>query len=119
VDFFGALVPEQNTLVEIAHENGVLRLVQEGRLFLNLFFSAFAFGDVATNRDVLVRLSFRVKKRNDRCVYPVVSSIFGAISYFAAPNLSASNRGPQIPNELFGMIARIDNAVILTQQLFA
>ena len=119
VDFFGALVPEQNVLIEIAHENGILRLVQQRRLFANLLFSAFALGDVATNRDVLVGFSFSVEKRNDRRVYPVVSSVFGAISYLSAPNFSARDRGPQIPDELFRMVGRIDDAVILTQQLFA
>src|SRR6185295_8224038 len=94
VDFFGAFVPEQNILIEIANENGILCLVQQRGLFANLRFSAFTLGDVAANRDVLVGFSFGVEKRNDRCVDPVMTAVFRAISYFSAPDFSARDSGP-------------------------
>ena len=88
-------------------------------LLADLFLGTFAFGDVAANRDVLVGFSFGVKKRNDRRINPIVASIFGAILYLTAPNFAARDRGPQISDELFRMIAGIDDAVVLTEQFFA
>src|ERR1041385_8520755 len=36
IDFFGALVPEQNILIEITYQNGVLRLGQQRGLLAHL-----------------------------------------------------------------------------------
>ena len=88
-------------------------------LLANLFLGAFAFGDVAANRDVLVGFSFSVKKRDYRRVDPIVASVLGAILYFATPNLAARDRRPEISDELFRMVAGVDNAVVLTEQFFA
>ncbi len=116
VDFFGAFVPEQNILIEIAYENGILCLVQQCGLFANLLFSAFTLGDVAANRDVLVGLSFGVEKRNDRCVDPVITTVFRPISYFSTPDFSARDSGPQLSNEFFRMVSGVDDAMILAEQ---
>src|ERR1044072_3021642 len=113
VNFFRALVPEQNILIEIAYEDGVLRLVQKLGLFANLLLGPFSLRYVAANRDVLVRFFFRVQEGNDRGVDPVIASIFGAIFYLSTPDFPARYRGPQISNEYFGMIARVDDAVII------
>src|SRR5262249_38402398 len=113
------LVPVKNFVIEIAHENRILRLVQQLRLLVNLLFRSFAFGDVAADRHVLIRFALGVQERNYRGVDPVIAAVLGAISYLTAPDFTAGDRGPKLTNEFFGVIARVDNAMVLTEQLLA
>ena len=85
---------DSTDLIEIADENRILCLVQQRGLLTNLLFGAFPLGYVAANGDVLVRFSFSVEERNDRCIYPVIASVFGAISDLSAPDFPARYRGP-------------------------
>src|SRR5215213_551765 len=115
VDVLCSLVPVKNLMTKIAHENRILRLVQERGLFQYSLLGAFALGYVAADRDVLVGFSFGVQERNDRRIYPVVASILGAIPYLAAPDFAARNGGPQVSNEFFWMVAGVDEAMVLTE----
>src|ERR1051326_5547278 len=119
INLFGALVPEQNILLEIAHQNGVLRLVQQRRLLAILLFRALSFRDVAANRNVLIGYSCLVKKRDDGGIDPVVTAILRPVLYLAAPDLTARDRGPKLSDEVFRVVSRIDDAVILAEQFFA
>src|SRR3982751_5311672 len=116
INVFGSFDPKQNVLLEITYENRVLRLVQQRRLLPYLLFGTFALRDIATNRDVLIWLTLGVKKRDYGCVYPVEASVFGTILYLTTPHFAARDRGPQISDELFRMISRVDDAVVLAEQ---
>ncbi len=109
----------KNILIEVAHENRVLRLVQQRSLLANLLLGSFAFGYVAADRDVLVGFSFGVEKRNYRRVDPIVTAVLGAILDLATPYFAARDRRPEISDELFGMVRGIDDAVVLAEQFFA
>ena len=71
------------------------------------------------NGHVLVRFAFGIKKRNYRRVHPVDAAVLRAIAKLTLPDSAATDRGPKIADELFRVITRIDDAVILTQQFFA
>ena len=77
----------------------------------------FQAGDVVTNRHVLVGLPALVEKRNDRRIDPVNVSVLRAVSDFASPYLTTRNRCPQVAHELFRVVTRIDDPVVLAQQL--
>src|SRR5690349_7994466 len=115
VNFFRALVPEQDVVIEIAHQDRVLCLVQQLGLLANLLFSAFTLGDVTTNRDVLVGFAFAVEKGDDSRVNPIEAAVLGAVFYLTTPNFAARYRGPKVSDELFRMIRGVDNAVVLTE----
>src|SRR6266571_4309772 len=70
------------------------------------------------NGYVLIRLALGIEKRNDGRIHPIDAAVFRAITQLALPDSAATDRGPQIADELFRVIARVDDAVILTQQLF-
>src|SRR5262245_37000667 len=91
----------------------------ERSLFAQLGFGLLARGDVAADREVLPRLSGAVEERHDRRVDPVEGPILGPVAEFAAPHLSASDRPPQIADIGLRVVARVDDAVILAEQLLA
>src|SRR6185436_7860576 len=119
VHAFRTLIPEKNIVVEVSHQNRVLRLIEEGGLLTDAFLRQFALGDVIANCNVLVGLTVGMNKRNYRGVDPIVTSVLRAILYFAAPNLSAGNCRPKISDEFLGMIGGIDDAVVLAQKLLS
>ena len=61
-----------------------------------------------TNRDVLIRLLVLIDKRNDGGIDPVDAPVLGPIAEFALPDVSGGNRRPQIADEFFRVITRID-----------
>src|SRR5688572_13659195 len=94
--------------------------------FQNLFFEDEAFlllflpfRNIRADRDILLRLPVAIEKREDRCVHPVNAFIFGAIANLPFPDFAAADRGPQIAEKRFWMVARIDDAMVLTQKLLA
>src|ERR1044071_6516219 len=91
-------------------------LLLQNESFLLLLFT---FCDVGANRDVLLRLTRSVHEWKNRRIDPVNAAVFGAIANFPMPGLAAADRLPQIPKERFRMMARVDDAVILAEQLFA
>ena len=68
---------------------------------------------------VLARLPASVQKRYDRRIHPVVCPVLGAIAQLASPHPAAHDGAPEIANELFRVIARVDDPVILSDQLVA
>jgi hypothetical protein len=102
-------------MVQVAHQDGVLCLVQQLSLFPNLLLSAFALSNVTANRDVLVGLSRCVEKRNYRGINPIVTAILRAVLYLTAPDFAACYRGPKDADEVLWVISRVDDAMILTE----
>ena len=60
-----------------------------------------------------------VHEGEDRGVHPVDAAILGAVADFTFPCFSMADGGPEVVEELFGMMAGIDDAVILTEELAA
>ena len=58
-----------------------------------------------------------IEKRHDRGVDPVVAAVLGAIADLATPDLPLRDRPPQVPDEFLRVIAGVDDAVILADQL--
>src|SRR5215213_6902295 len=79
VNVFSALVPEENAVFEVTHENGVLSFIKERRLLADAFFGSLTLRDVVADGDVLVRLPLRIKKRNDCGVNPVKAAVLSAV----------------------------------------
>lgn len=77
-----------------------------------------AVRDVGSNSDVLNRLSVFSEIGNNRRIDPVKSSILGFVFDFAFPGLSRTNRLPDATDELLGMVARIDDTMVLPDQFF-
>src|SRR6185369_16203342 len=115
----GSFIPEQNILVEVADEDGIVSLIQQRRLLADLFLGSFAFRDVTSDRNVLVRLTLGIKEWNYRGVDPVKAAVLGAILNLTTPDLSARYCGPKVSYEFFRMVTRVDDAMVLTKQFFA
>ena len=67
---------------------------------------------------VLIRFAFGIEKGDDGRVHPVNASIFRTIAKLTLPDLAGSDRSPEFAYEFLGVITGIDDAVVLTQQLF-
>src|SRR5947209_952854 len=119
VDALRALVPVENLFVEAADDYRVPRLVEERGLFAYALLGALALGDVVADGDVLVGLAAGVKERDDGRVHPVDRAVLGAVANLAAPDAARGNRRPKISDELLRVVGRVDEAVILSDQLLA
>jgi hypothetical protein len=71
------------------------------------------------DRDVLPGLAGLVQERNDGRVDPVEASVLGPVPDFAVPDMAPPDRGPEVAEELLGMVAGIDDPVVLADQLIA
>src|SRR5205085_2826926 len=87
--------------------------------FLKSFFVFLARGDICADRHVLDWLASLIQERKNGRVHPIERSILGAIADLTVPYFSMGDYGPKVAKELPGMIARVDNAMILTEQFFA
>src|SRR5216683_3696404 len=99
-------------------EGKLRRPLQFSCLLSYLLFSQFELGDVMSDGYVLIGLAVRIKKRDYRRVHPIDALIFGEIPQLALPYLASGDRSPQIPYEFFGLITRVDDAVVLAEQFF-
>ena len=103
----------------VGDHGGKLAQMRERRLFPQLRFGGLAGGDVASNRQVLPRLSAAVEERDDGRVHPVEGAVLGAIANFPSPDAPTGDRVPQVANELLRVIGGVDEAVVLPEQLLA
>ena len=101
----------------VRHDRRHLAESCKGFLFAQLGLGSLALGDIAPNRGVLIGLSALVQKRHNRRVHPIMRAVFRAVPQLAVPDAPARNGPPQIADELRGVELRIDDAVILSQQL--
>ena len=97
---------------------GHLSDASERRLLRELLLGVFPSRDVGADGDVLIRLPALVQERDDRRVHPVDVTILGAIAELTVPDVARCDRSPQLPDELLGVIARVDDAVVLAEELF-
>ena len=67
---------------------------------------------------MLIRCSGSIEERHDGGVYPKKRTILGLVLHFITPDPAFRDGHPKIANEFFGMMAGIDEAVILAQQFF-
>ena len=80
-------------------------------------FSAFAFGNIRANTDILIGLSRLIDKGDDGGVDPIITAIFAAVTNLASPYFTRHHGLPQLAKKDFRMVARIDHTVIFPNQL--
>ena len=93
--------------------------LRERRLVAQPFFSGLARGDVVANREVLPRLALRGDERNDGRIDPVDRAVLGAVAQLAAPDLAVRDRVPQAADVVLRVIRRVDEAMVLPEELLA
>ena len=81
------------------------------------FFRQFPFGDVGADRDELGRLAATPTKWDDRGVHPVGAAVLRAVFHFALPDLAIHDRLPEFLEIGRRVVAGIDDAVVLADQL--
>src|SRR5262249_46570510 len=101
---------------QLADERNLCRALQFSCLLSDLLFGKFSLGDVMPDGDVLIWFSLRVEERDDSGIDPINAAVFRTIAEFALPNFSAGDRCPEVADVFFGMITRVDDAMILAQQ---
>jgi hypothetical protein len=77
----------------------------------------FPLGDIRADRNVLTRLAILTGKRDDGRIHPVNPAIFGAVADLAPPHLAVGDGMVHLLEKLFGMVARVEDAMVLAQQL--
>src|SRR3954467_11170370 len=93
--------------------------MQQGRLLAQLRLRLLAGGDVTADRQVLARPAPPVHERHDGRVDPVEAPVLRAVADFAAPHAPARDGPPQLADELLGVMTRVDEAMVLTEELVA
>jgi len=86
--------------------------VQSGLARSQALLRLLALVTSARNGHVLTGLSVLVEERHDGRVHPIKGTVFGLVFNFAFPNLPMCDSRPDVPDKIFGMPARIDNAMI-------
>ena len=99
-----------------AFDNALLQLVVQLADFL---LGRLAFGDVGADGHVLARFALIIEEGHDGRIHPVKGAVLGLVLDFAMPDPALRDGRPKAAHEFFWVMARIDDAVILTQQLFA
>src|SRR5207248_5302001 len=84
--------------------------------FVQRLFASFAFGNVGADGNVLSRFSISSDERNDCRIYPVDRTIFGPVLDLGVPNFSIRDAVVHLLEKLFGVVAGVENAVILADQ---
>ena len=79
----------------------------------------FARGDVRADSHILARLSLLVEKRRDGRIHPIKRTVFRAVPDLAVPEFAARDRRPQLADEFLWMETRMDDPVILPEQILA
>ena len=76
----------------------------------------FAFRDVRSDGNVLPRFSVHPYERNYSCIHPIDRTILGPVLDFAVPHLTIRDGMVHLLEKLSGVVARVENAVILADQ---
>ena len=91
----------------------------ERRLLREPLFGGFARGDVGADGDVLVRPAALVEEGDDGRVDPVEVAVLRLVPDLAVPHPAVGDRHPQVAHELVGVQARVDDPVVLAEELLA
>ena len=113
----GAADPRDRVLHLVRHDGRHLAKTRQRGLLAELGLRLLPIGDVVANRHVLVRLPPLVQEGHDRGIDPVVRAVLRAVADFPSPDPSVRDRVPQVADELLRVRARVDDPVILAEQL--
>ena len=113
----GATDSRERILDLVGNDGRHLSEASERLLFPQLGLGSLALGDLEPDRHVLIRRSVVVQERHDRGVDPVQGSPLGHVLDLTGPDLPSRNRGPQLAEELLRVSARVEEAMVLPQQL--
>ncbi|OIQ63254.1 hypothetical protein GALL_552050 [mine drainage metagenome] len=80
-------------------------------------FRLFALGDVGPDRHELLGPPILADEGHDGRIHPVVAPILRPVLDLPLPHPPRQDRLPELGHEDAGMVARIDDAVVLAQQL--
>src|SRR3954447_3967502 len=86
--------------------------------FFEGLFRSLTLGDIGTDRNILAWFPVGAKKRHDGRIYPVQRAVFGAILDLVMPYLAVGNRAVHLLEEFFGVMARVEKAMVLPDQFF-
>src|SRR4030095_9316650 len=103
----------------MCNAGGLLAAASECGLLRQLLLGFFPSRDVRADGDVLVRFPAFVQEGDDGCIHPVDVTVLGTIAELTVPHAARRDRSPQLANEFFGVIARIDDAVVLAEEFLA
>ena len=103
----------------VRDDRGQLSELGERGLLAQLGLGGLARRDVVADREVLSRLAALVDERHDRRVDPVEVAVLRPVPNLAAPHLAVRDRAPERPDERRRVIAGVDDAMVLADQLLA
>src|SRR6266404_3978408 len=92
------------------------RSLAGGEAFFHSVFGSLAFRDVGTDGDVLARFTIAAQRRDDGRIHPVDRAVLGPVLNFAVPNLPVRDGVVHLLEEFFGVVAGVENPVILADQ---
>ena len=124
------LVHISNRALDISHRHdGVLieskflirqlfeRSLAGNEAFFHGLFRPFPFRDVGADGHVLPRFAILSYERDNGRIHPVDRAILGPVLNFAVPNLPVRDGVVHLLEEFFGVVAGVENPVILADQL--
>src|SRR5947209_19380189 len=94
-------------------------LGQTARELCQSLFIALALGDVRADGDILRGLSVGVEKWKNGCGHPIKRAVLGPVPNLPFPNLATGNCRPKILEKLLWMMSRVNDAMVLPEQLLA
>ena len=103
----------------VSHDRSELTKLRQGCLFSQLRFDVLPGGDVVSNRQVLARFAVTIEERDDGRIDPVERAVLGAVADLASPDPASGDRPPQLAHEFLGVMSRVDDAMVLPNQLVA
>ncbi len=117
-------IPANHVTFGVEHVDGVVldSVEQQPEPFLTFvqhFLRPLALGDIRADRHVLPGFAVGVEKRDDRGIHPVNRTIFGAVADFVPPYLAVGDGVVHLAEELGGMVAGVEDAVVLAQEFLA
>src|SRR6266403_4736011 len=92
------------------------RSLAGGEAFFHSVFGSLALCDVRTDGNVLPGFAIAAQRRDDGRIHPIDRAIFGPVLNLAVPNLPIRDGVVHLLEEFFGVVAGVENPVILADQ---
>src|SRR5258708_2626946 len=83
------------------------------------FLGLLALGDVGADGDILAGFALTIEEGDNGGVHPVKSAALRLVLDFTAPDPAMPDRSPKFADELLRVMARVDDPVVLAEQLLA
>src|SRR5690606_14274977 len=110
---FGSWIPTGDDAIQgLANDRILGEFHDRSQAALRLL-DALVLGDVGADGDVLNRLSRLVENGEEGGIQPVNRTVLGAVAEFAFPDMALCDGRPEPADELFGMVAGVDDAMVL------